>query len=132
MIKLKSILSEGYAWEREEGKPLPTLAQTTAAYAAKLAEQSAAQDLSNPMDEPIEEENGPALDGPIGYDDSTDSYIDEEAKPDYIDADGDGDEEESMKKAFADKEQDVKEAFARRMRGNLKGSEHILTETFKH
>jgi hypothetical protein len=66
MIKLKTILGEGYAWEREAGKPLPTLEQTTAAYAAKMQE--------------------------------------EEAKPDYIDADGDGDEEESMKKAFADKE----------------------------
>ena len=66
MIKLKTILGEGYAWEREAGKPLPTLEQTTAAYAAKMQE--------------------------------------EEAKPDYIDADGDGNEEESMKKAFADKE----------------------------
>ena len=51
-------------------------------------------------------------------------------KPDYIDADGDGDEEESMKKAFADKE-DMHESFARRLRGNLHGSEYILTETFK-
>ena len=64
MIKLKTILGEGYAWEREAGKPLPTLEQTIAAYAAKMQE---------------------------------------EAKPDYIDADGDGDEKESMKKAFADK-----------------------------
>lgn len=68
MIKLKNILSEGYAWEREEGKPLPTLADTTAAYARKLQE------------------------------------ADEDPKPDYIDADNDGDETESMKKAFADKE----------------------------
>ena len=124
MIKLKNILSEAYAWEREEGKPLPTLAQTTAAYAAKLAEQSAAQDLSDPMDEPIEEE----------------------AKPDFLDLDDDGNEEEAMKDAAEDAEDkedvitikstskgkdDVKEAFARRMRGNLKGSEHILSETFK-
>lgn len=65
MIKLKTILGEGYAWEREAGKPLPTLEQTTAAYAAKMQEQD---------------------------------------KPDYIDADGDGNEKESMKKAFDDKE----------------------------
>ena len=65
MMKLKTILGEGYAWEREAGKPLPTLEQTTAAYAAKMQEQD---------------------------------------KPDYIDADGDGNEKESMKKAFADKE----------------------------
>lgn len=69
MIKLKNIISEGYAWEREEGKPLPTLADTTAAYARKLQEA-------------------------------------EDEKPDYIDADGDGNEAESMKKAFADKEKD--------------------------
>jgi hypothetical protein len=52
-----------------------------------------------------------------------------------LDLDDDGNEEEAMKDAAddaEDKEQDVKEAFARRMRGNLKGSEHILTETFKH
>jgi hypothetical protein len=49
MIKLKSILSEGYAWEREPGKPLPTLEQTTAAHAAKLAEQSAEQPGPDPM-----------------------------------------------------------------------------------
>ena len=32
MIKLKNILSEAYAWERQEGKPLPTLAEVQAAY----------------------------------------------------------------------------------------------------
>lgn len=82
MIKLKTILGEGYAWEREAGKPLPTLEQTTAAYAAKMGEQSNDQAISNPMDDELEEQD----------------------KPDYIDADGDGDEKESMKKAFADKE----------------------------
>lgn len=45
MIKLKTILSEGHAWEREAGKPLPTLADTTAAYQAKLKEQQG--DLSD-------------------------------------------------------------------------------------
>jgi hypothetical protein len=37
MIKLKNILSEAYAWERQEGKPLPTLAEVQAAYQAKTA-----------------------------------------------------------------------------------------------
>ena len=78
MIKLKSILNEGYAWEREEGKPLPTLADTTAAYEAKLREEA---ELNMPFND-----------------------VDESAKPDYFDADNDGDEDESMKKAFADKE----------------------------
>ena len=83
MIKLKSILNEGYAWEREEGKPLPTLADTTAAYEAKLREEA-------------------ELNMPFG--DNDEKEVDESAKPDYIDADNDGDEDESMKKAFADKE----------------------------
>ncbi len=38
-----------------------------------------------------------------GVEDAVDEGA-EGAKPDYIDADGDGDEKESMKKAFADKE----------------------------
>ena len=50
MIKLKTILSEGHAWEREAGKPLPTLADTTAAYQAKLKKQSADQPISSPME----------------------------------------------------------------------------------
>lgn len=167
MIKLKSILKEGYAWEREAGKPLPTLADTTAAHAAKLAEQSAEQPLSNP----IEESNHDFVSDCADYFGMTEEAFEQQvmrsgaefdvierilnssmsseeayasiadmvnlpmpsnegAKPDYIDADGDGNEEESMKKAFADKE-DMHEAFARRLRGNLKGSEYILTETFK-
>jgi hypothetical protein len=122
MIKLKTILGEGYAWEREAGKPLPTLEQTTAAYAAKMQEQSNDQDISEPMDD-----------------------LDEEAKPDYIDADGDGNEEESMKKAFADKEDDLAEStltksglqemreipLEQRILRNLKGNDYILSETFK-
>jgi hypothetical protein len=72
MIKLKNILGEGYAWERQDGKPLPTLRDVQEAYDAKGVEDA------------VEE-------GAEG------------AKPDYIDADGDGDEKESMKKAFADK-----------------------------
>jgi hypothetical protein len=175
MIKLKSILSEGYAWEREAGKPLPTLADTTAAHAAKLAEQSAEQAISNPMETPLKESDDifDEIAAELGisseaFDEAanksmaeldiiekiymSDHYTKSEAmsmiadmldvdineaadgvKPDYIDADGDGNEEESMKQAFADKadKEDMKEAFERRMRGNLKGSEHILTETFR-
>jgi hypothetical protein len=168
MIKLKSILSEGYAWEREAGKPLPTLADTTAAHAAKLAEQSAEQPLSNP----IEESNGDFVADCADYFGMTEeafeqqvmrsgaefdvierimnsnSMTSEEAyatiadmvnlpmpsnegvKPDFLDLDKDGNEEESMKDAAADRE-DMHEAFARRLMGNLKGSEHILTETFR-
>jgi len=35
MIKLKNILSEGFAWERKEGKGLPTMAEVQAEYNAK-------------------------------------------------------------------------------------------------
>ena len=126
MIKLKDILTEGYAWERQEGKPLPTLKDVQEAYDAKGVEDA--------VDE--------AADG---------------AKPDYIDADGDGDEKESMKKAFADKEVNeeeteddadhaadkagedldtlnmgsLEEGFWSRVKGNLHGHEYILRETFK-
>jgi hypothetical protein len=125
MIKLKSILNEGYAWEREEGKPLPTLADTTAAYEAKLREEA---ELNMPFN-----------------DESEESDVDESARPDYIDADNDGDEEESMKKAFADKEEKnestlIKKSGLQEMREipleqrilrNLKGNDYILRETFK-
>jgi hypothetical protein len=44
MIKLKDILSEAYAWERQEGKPLPTLAEVQAAYQAKMREDAHYED----------------------------------------------------------------------------------------
>lgn len=127
MIKLKNILTEGYAWEREEGKPLPTLKDVQEAYDAK------------------------------GVEDASDE-ANEGAKPDYIDADGDGNEEESMKKAFADKEAEdddydndhsdplideeetdmdvlnmgsLEEGFWNRVKGNLHGHEYILREAFR-
>ena len=131
MIKLKNILTEAYAWERQDGKALPTLKDVQEAYDAKG------------IDEAADEDN----DG---------------AKPDYIDADGDGDEKESMKKAFADKadskvvkEEETEEesdhaadeeaadmdvlnmgsleesTFWGRVKGNLKGHEYILREAFR-
>lgn len=86
MIKLKSILTEGFAWERRADGSLPTLADTTAAYEAKMQEQA-------------------ELNMPFTGDESEDNDVEESAKPDYIDADSDGDETESMKQAFKDKEQ---------------------------
>lgn len=38
MIKLKNILAEGFAWERKEGKGLPTMAEVQAEYTSKMAE----------------------------------------------------------------------------------------------
>lgn len=86
MIKLKSILKEGYSWERKADGSLPTLSDSIAAYEAKLREEA---ELNMPFDDNDTESEEP---------------VKEEAKPDYIDADGDGNEKESMKKAFADKE----------------------------
>lgn len=125
MIKLKNILSEGYAWERQEGKPLPTLKDVQEAYDAKGIEEAE----------------------------------DSEAKPDYIDLDKDGNEEESMKQAAKDakevnEEETEEEAdhaandagetldvlnmgsleesnFWGRVKGNLHGHEYILREAFK-
>jgi hypothetical protein len=159
MIRLKSILSEGYAWEREAGKPLPTLEQTTAAYAAKqgsLAEEAHdfVADCADYFGMTVEEfeqqvqRSGAEFDviERIMHSDSMTSEeayatiadmvnlpmpSNEAAKPDYIDADGDGNEEESMKQAFADKEHTIAESFVSRLQGNLHGSEYILMETFK-
>jgi hypothetical protein len=51
MIKLKNILSEAYAWERQEGKPLPTLAEVQAAYDAKCEKKLNLRDLDDDGDE---------------------------------------------------------------------------------
>ena len=96
MIKLKNILTEGFAWERKADGSLPTLADTTAAYERKLQEEA---ELNMPF------EDGEDIDV------DAEKTVEEEAKPDYIDLDGDGNEDESMKKAAADKEsKDVNES----------------------
>lgn len=40
MLKLKSLLGEGFAWERKEGKPLPSLAEVQAEYERNLQEET--------------------------------------------------------------------------------------------
>jgi len=40
MLKLKSLLGEGFAWERKAGKPLPTLAEVQAEYERSLNEEN--------------------------------------------------------------------------------------------
>ncbi len=114
MIKLKNILKEGFAWERKADGSLPTLADTTAAYEAKMREQA--------------ELNMPGLDDEEEVDIDSEETVDEEAKPDYIDLDDDGDEEESMKKAAADK----KDAESKDVNESLlitKGGEQALRQT---
>jgi len=132
MIKLKDILSEAYAWERQEGKSLPTLAEVQAAYDARMREEakpdfldldddddeeesmkSAAKDADDDDNDPepekwskdkLEKAPEPYKYDPYGDDDDDDGdyYMDEAAKPDFLDLDGDGNETESMKSAAAD------------------------------
>jgi hypothetical protein len=168
MIKLKTILSEGYAWEREAGKPLPTLADTTEAHAGKLAEQSDEQALSNP----IQESNGDFVADCADYFGMTEEAFEQQvmrsgaefdvierimnsnsmtseeayatiadmvnlpmpsnegaegARPDFLDLDGDGNEEESMKAAAAS----VNESLEQRIKNNFRGHEYILSEAFR-
>ena len=40
MLKLKSLLGEGFAWERKDGKSLPTLAEVQAEYEKNLREET--------------------------------------------------------------------------------------------
>ena len=157
MIKLKDILSEAYAWERQEGKPLPTLAEVQAAYQAKLREdakpdfldldddgdeeesmKSAANDADDDNDTDLDDKNHkytklkdvpkPYKYDPYGDDDEDedrhhdDYYVDEAAKPDFLDLDGDGDETESMKSAAADSTPDGNNIGRRRAKAQLKNN----------
>lgn len=88
MIKLKSIIKEGYSWERKADGSLPTISDSIAAYEAKLREEA---ELNMPFsdNDDVDTENA--------------DEVDEAARPDYLDFDGDGNEDESMKDALADK-----------------------------
>jgi len=174
MIKLKNILSEAYAWERQAGKSLPTLAEVQAAYQAKMREDA------NLDPEDDDHEYTDDADLPEPYDPDEDDMF-ESAKPDFLDLDNDNNKTEPMKKAAADstadgnyvnksrakahltkkdctvygidgsgkgheitsasgldkytkftvKSKSVKESLNSRILNNLRGSEYILSETFK-
>ena len=66
MINLKTLLTEGFAWERKDGKGLPTLSEVQEEYNRKLKET-------------------------------------QNARPDFRDVDGDGNEKESWIQAEKDK-----------------------------
>jgi hypothetical protein len=123
MIKLKNILSEAYAWERQTGKALPTLAEVQAAYQAKMREDA------NLDPEDDDHEYTDDADLPEPYDPDEDDMF-ESAKPDFLDLDNDNNKTEPMKKAAADSKS-VKESLNSRILNNLRGSEYILSETFK-
>ena len=136
VIKLKTILNEGFAWERKADGSLPTIADTTAAYEAKMREQAELNMPFTDSDEDVEE---------VEVDTEETDEVEESAKPDYIDLDGDGDKEETMKQAAKDKEaknesslitkaglQEMREiSLEDRILRNLKGNDYILRETFK-
>ena len=44
-IKLKSLLKEGYAWERKAGKPLPTIQEVMDEYEAKQKTEAPIQEI---------------------------------------------------------------------------------------
>ena len=138
-LKLKSLL-EGFAWQREVGKPLPTLADTTAAYEAKMQQEGAFDTTADVYGDPGEKQY--SYDDPDGidFDDENFSdpflddpdFMDETAKPDYIDLDKDGNEKETMRKAAADKKSMTESvSLNQRILNNLYGSEYILKEAFK-
>ena len=182
--KRRNLLSEAYAWERQAGKALPTLAEVQAAYDARMQEQAGDEDEiddANFSDSDYEEAPEPY--DPNNEEDEDDGYMYEAAKPDFLDLDNDNNKTEPMKKAAADstangnyvnkaraksnltkkdchvyghdssgkatklnstsdvdnpkykkftiKTESLAEAFKKRMIGNLKGSEYILSETFK-
>ena len=56
MIKLKNILAEGFAWERKEGKGLPTLAEVQAEYERKMADSEENDDAYLAANEAVSQE----------------------------------------------------------------------------
>ena len=189
MIKLKDILSEAYAWERQEGKPLPTLAEVQAAYDAKMREEAGNEDPDEKDHEYTDMSDVPE---PYNPNDDDDDLYEAKADKDY-DGDGEiesgseeylgsrdkaikakaaahttlqgnvinkarakskdtwngssvyghtesgdatklngpGDVDNPKYKKFTIKTESLAESFKKRMIGNLKGSEYILSETFK-
>jgi len=127
MIKLKTILTEGFAWERKEGKGLPTMAEVKAEYDAKQLKENAgdlfdeiADELGltpEEFDEALNKSraeldvierlyNSDSLTSTEALGEIADMldipfgyYKNESAKPDFLDLDGDGNEKESMKSA---------------------------------
>ena len=175
MIKLKNILSEAYAWERQEGKALPTLAEVQAAYRAKMREDADPEEEGHVYEEPPYDEEDDDIyeakaakdydgDGEIesgseeylgSWDKAIKAAADSTADGNYvnkarakahltkkdcsvygIDGSGKGHEITSASgldkyTKFTVKSKSVKESLNSRILNNLRGSEYILSETFK-
>jgi hypothetical protein len=131
MIKLKNILSEAYAWERQDGKPLPTLKDVQEAYDAKGVEDA------------VDEAEGGAKPDYIDLD--KDDNEEESMKQAALDAKDDSKEvneeetedesDEAVDDAAADTDAlnmgSLEEGFWSRVKGNLHGHEYILREAFR-
>ena len=184
--KRKNLLSEAYAWERQAGKALPTLAEVQAAYDAKMQEDVDPEEEGHVYEEPPyddEEEDGmyeskaaKDYDGDGEIESGSEEYLGsvdkaikakaaahttlqgnvinksrakskdtwngssvyghtESGDATKLNGPGDVDAVDSngklKYKKFTIKTESLAEAFKKRMIGNLKGSEYILSETFK-
>jgi len=109
MIKLKNILSEAYAWERQEGKALPTLAEVQAAYQAKMRE------VANLDPEDDDHEYTDDADLPEPYDPDEDDMYESKAAKDY---DGDGEIESGSEEYLGSRDKTIKAATDSTAHGN--------------
>ena len=112
MIKLKDILSESYAWERQEGKPLPTLAEVQAAYQAKLREDAGNED----PDEKGHVYEEPPVDDDDEFED--DGYVHEAEDKATKDYDGDGEVESGSEEYLGSVDKAIKAASDSTPHGN--------------
>ena len=179
--KRRNLLSEAYAWERQAGKALPTLAEVQAAYDARMQEDGDPEEEGHVYEEPPyddEEEDGmyeskaaKDYDGDGEIESGSEEYLgsvdkaikaaaDSTEHGNYVNKarakahltkkdcyvygiDGSGkatklnstsDVDNPKYKKFTIKTiktESLAEAFKKRIIGNLKGSEYILSETFK-
>ena len=104
MIKLKDILSEAYAWERQEGKPLPTLAEVQAAYDAKMREEAGNEDPDEKDHEYTDMSDVPE---PYNPNDDDDDLYEAKADKDY---DGDGEIESGSEEYLGSRDKAIKAA----------------------
>ena len=103
MIKLKNILSEAYAWERQAGKALPTLAEVQAAYQAKMREDVDPEEEGHVYEEPP-------------YDEEEDDMYESKAAKDY---DGDGEIESGSEEYLGSVDKAIKAAADTTLQGNV-------------
>ena len=127
MIKLKNILGEGYAWERQDGKPLPTMKDVQEAYDAKGVEDAVEEAAEGAKPDYIDAD---------GDGDEKESmkkaFADKEAEDDDYDNDHSDpliDEEETDMDVL--NMGSLEEGFWNRVKGNLHGHEYILREAFR-